>query len=177
MKGFTIVEVLTATLVMAILSALLLLNWRAGGESLAVDRAAHQLAHDMRAALERALGGQTFSACADISGYGVHFDEATPSCYLLYAECNGNSTYEGQNCEGGGSGPDAAVEIVDLERGVAIQSVSPGPKADVLFTPPEPQVSLKPGNPSEVHIVLRSLKTPTKTKTIKINKRAVVDID
>jgi len=139
--GFTLIEMLVVTGIIVIMTAFVSINWRSAGESLALDRSAHKVARDMRAAVELTLSSRIFTGCPSFSGYGIHMNFSIRTCYLIYAECNGNTTYQGKECDGsGGGGPDKQIEIFELEKGVQIQSIDPSPKFDAFFTPPDPSI-------------------------------------
>ena len=118
-KGFTIVELLVVLGVVSIISAITFTTLKTGGETLALDRSAHQVAQDMRRTGQMALRGEPFTCPAgSMVGYGIYFNRRNPSCYLIHAECDNVSFYDGINCQDGGGGLDQRVEKIDLEKGM-----------------------------------------------------------
>lgn len=181
-KGFTLVELLVVIALIVFITGLTLINLRTGADILVLERAAHRVAQDMRRTMEFTLRSQAFADCGGsdtLAGYGIRFNSAQPNCYLIYAECNDNATYQGVECDGTGSGPDKAVEAIELEKGVQIQSINPSPKFNILFIPPDPEILINnkktPGTQAVVTLELEN--DATKTRTVTISIKGVVDID
>lgn len=168
-RGFTLVEVLVASGIILLTTSLLFVNWRSAREHLALERAVSQVAQDVTRAQELALRSQAFSCSSgSISGYGLYFDITTPSSYLLFAECNGNNTYQ--------AGVDGLVETISFKQGITFSSLSPENNWSVVFVPPEPRVFLKPGDPSQAQVTLGLLTEPGFTRIVTVNSRGVIDI-
>jgi prepilin-type N-terminal cleavage/methylation domain-containing protein len=177
-KGFTLVELLVSIAVMGILLLVVVTNYRAGGQQLALERSAHKLAQDVRRAQEMAMSAEkcNLTGCngsVPSGGYGIYLEELTPKSYVLYADedNDGKRTI-------GGSNPDP-IEIISLEKGIEIKSLNPT-KMSVNFTPPDPKISLKDENGTDkenVTIVIWVKDNTSQTKTITINKAGLVDID
>ena len=167
--GFTIPELLVSIFIIVLMTAITLPNWHAGETTLALDRAAHKLSQDIRKATELAQRAQLFQcATGNISGYGVYVSTGTPSSYILYVECNGNQEYN--------SGVDAKFQEVILEGKVQITSAVPN-SFSVFFVPPVPTITIQPGNLTEAQITLSIAGDPTRSKTIGITTKGVIDID
>lgn len=173
MKGFTIPELLVSIFIIVLMTALVLPSWHAGETVLALDRAAHKLAQDMRRATELAQRAQPLApplTCApgNISGYGMHISSGTPASYTLYAECNGNQEYN--------AGVDAAFQTVTLESKIQITSATPS-SFSVFFVPPVPTITIQPGNLSQAQVTLSVADDPSKSKVITITTKGIIDID
>lgn len=172
MRGFTIPELLVSIFIIVLMTAIAVPSWRTGETTLALDRAAHKLAQDLRKATELAQRAQFFQcATGSISGYGMYFSSSTSTSYILYAECNGDLDYDA------GSSGDTIVQTMSLESRIHIESTAPSPFFSVLFVPPVPSVYLKPGDPSQVQIVLSVMDDPLRFKTITVTPKGVIDID
>lgn len=179
MKGFTIPELLISVFIIVLMTALTLPSWRLGETTLALDRAAHKLAQDIRKATELAQRAQSLAlplTCApgSISGYGIYFSTATPTSYILYAECNGDQDYDS------GVNGDTLVQTVTLENRLQITSATPSPSFSVFFVPPVPTITIQPtdpGNPDQAKITLSVVGDPTRFKTITVTTKGIIDID
>lgn len=173
-KGFTLIEIIAVVAIMVLLSAAVSVNWRTGDQSLALDRAAHQLSQDVRGAIEMSMQAKELSpgsSCpvGSIDGYGMFFDAANSSSYLLFADCDGDHQYR--------PGQDALVQTIRLDDQIRIVSVSPQSSESVLFVPPEPQVFITPMDETgRIQIMLSAKNDSAKTKIIFINARGVVEI-
>ncbi|MDP2641471.1 MAG: type II secretion system protein [Candidatus Yanofskybacteria bacterium] len=134
-KGFTLIELLVVITVIGMVSTVMVLSWRQGQDSLALQRATQKLAQDIRRASELALRAQTDvsqleSPCGSgsITGYGISFPSVPAESYVLFGDCDGSRTYE--------AGTDAVLRTVFLEQKTTVIE-SP---FSVMFTPPEPKV-------------------------------------
>tara|TARA_Y100000310_G_scaffold32715_1_gene30985 strand:- start:447 stop:977 length:531 start_codon:yes stop_codon:yes gene_type:complete len=172
-QGFTVIEILVVMAIVVLMTILVLPNWRAGEQSLALQRSAQKLAQDTRRAQELALRAQSFTCqIGTISGYGIFFDQSAPNSYILFAECNGNNTYN--------DGIDGIVdgESISLESGVEIASVTPGPTVSIVFIPPTPTIWINNDvGQTSVQVVLRRTGDPASTKTITITNKGIIDVD
>jgi len=171
--GFTIPELLVVVAIIVLMTGLMLPNFRSGERTLALNRVVHKAGQDVRRAQELALRAQAYTCPNDpaekISAYGVFFDQNTPTSYILFAECNGNNTYN--------TGTDGIVEIIQLESGIEIQSVSPSPQISIVFIPPIPTVFLKPGDPSLAQVSFRRIDGVGDSKILGISSKGIIDID
>lgn len=191
--GFTLVELLVSLFIIILLSGIILANYRAGGQQFALQRSANKLAQDIRraqamamSAKETNLGGQvpTGQEFVPKGGYGIYFDEGSPSSYVIFADCNENKKYEGSGLACGPTGTEYTehVETIELEREVQINDIqkegggSPD-KIYITFIPPDPETHIVPpvgSEPSWCEIILG---VNAKTKTIKINKAGLIEVE
>lgn len=177
MKGFTIPELLISVFIIVLMTVIAVPSWRAGETTLALDRAAHKLAQDIRKATELAQRAQSFQcATGSIKGYGMYFSSATPISYILYAECNGDKDYDS------GVGGDTIVPpTITLENRIQIESTIPSSSFSVLFEPPTPLIFIRqPGNSTEfsqAQIRLSIIDDPSRFKVITITTKGIIDID
>ena len=184
-SGFTLIELIVVLGVVALVSTIAFTTLKTGGETLALDRASHRLAQDLRRAAQMALRGEVFTcpnAGDTVAGYGIRFDKSGSTiarCYLIYADCTNDAVYTGPNCATGGAGStDGIVETISLETGVEIAGISLGSPADVQFDPPYPTVHIKQStSPGAIlKIVLSSVVNPSQMKTVEITGRGAIRI-
>jgi len=169
--GFTLSELLVVIGIIALITVLVVPNWRSGERSLALDRVVHKAGQDVRKVQELALRAQAYTCDppGSISGYGIFFDESNSTSYILFAECNGSNIYN--------AGIDGIVKTVQLESGIEIQSVSPSPKASIVFIPPAPTVFIKPGDPLAAQVFFVRIDGVGDTKILDVSSKGVIDID
>ena len=170
--GFTIPELLVVVSIIILMTGLTLPNWRSGERTLTLDRVVHKAGQDVRRVQELALRAQAYICdTGSISGYGVFFDQDTPTSYILFAECNGNNTYDDEI--------DGIVEEVQMESGIKIQSVFPGPQISIVFVPPIPLVFLKPGDPPLplARVFFKRIDEVGTQRTLEVTSRGVIDMD
>ena len=183
MRGFTLVEMLVVIGIVAILGGIAFVNFRPGNESLALDRASHRLAQDIRRATSLALQAKDVDNCVSpsepASGYGVYLKESSPGEYIIFGDCDHQP---GGGKEGYKSGKDVIIETITLEAPIVIDSLTPGAAWSIAFFPPTPVVAIcgdeNCGAPlPEASLILMSAKNPSLRKTIKVYASGVVDIE
>ncbi len=168
MRGFTIPELLISVFIIVLMTAIVLPNWRAGETTLALDRAAHKLSQDIRKATELAQRAQFYDcAVGSIKGYGVYMASGTSTSYTLYVECNDNETYDGPAV-------DAVFETVTLENRIQLTSSS---SFSIRFVPPVPTITIQPGGLTQAQVTLSVIGDPSRSKTITITTKGIIDID
>jgi len=177
--GFTLVEILVVVAVIFILSLIILPNYRSSTSQFTLARSAHKLAQDIRRVSEMAMSAKELpGGVMPAGGYGIFFDVSWDNKkYRLYADTQppgGNEFF---------TAADTIVEppYIELEKGVVIQSINtPANKVGINFKPPAPTVKIKYSATDEVGTVIITLaleSDPTKTKTIKINKAGLIDVE
>ncbi len=165
--GFTLIELMVVITIILLLTSLGLANYRRGEEVFALERAAQKLAQDLRRTAQIAMAGKERGGAFPAGGYGIYFPAGTNSSYILFADLNGNSSYDGG---------DAVIENLSLkERGVRISSFSPGPSLSITFFPPNPTVTINP-NPGSPYKATITLSLGGEEKKIEINKVGLIDI-
>lgn len=132
-KAFTLIELLVITSIIIILSALALPSYKGGDKRLALQRAASKLAQDLRGAQAMAVSAKEYQGAVP-SGYGIYFIESEPNHYLLFAD-NGDKRY---------SIGDRIVEDIPLEGAASLGKLSTGPSLTIVFTPPDPEITITP---------------------------------
>lgn len=183
-KAFTLVELMVVTAIMVLLTTLVLFNYRAGAQQLALDRATQKLAQDIRRAQEMAMSATVCEPCGDVvpEGYGVtlHRTFLGGTKYRIYAD-DGDETFNDSS--------DILIGApIDLEKGVFIKRIQiEFPVANCLegivnFRPPDPVVNISSNGPprdgkQRLEIILALEADPSKTKTIKVNNAGLIYVE
>jgi len=137
-EGYTLIELLVVIVMMGILSAVIFASTRNSPKTLALDRSAQKLGQDISQAREMAMRG-SLATCSvgAVTGYGIFFATATPSQYLIYADCNADKKYS--------SGSDKQIGgFLSFESGVSISGLKTGisgtatTSLNIFFEPPDP---------------------------------------
>lgn len=165
-KGFTLVELLVVSGIVIFLSGIVLVNYRAGDEDFRLQRSAHKLAQDIRRAGEMAMSAREFQGSFPEGGYGVQVKLSENTSYILYADKNGNETFDGQ---------DGEVERIFFEKGVFIKSLSKN-NLSVNFRPPQPKIAIIGGS-SSASITLALKSDPAKTRIIEVNAAGLIEVE
>ena len=134
-KGFTLIELLVSVAIIALMSSIFMVNYHGANKRSELNVTKQKLASDIRVAQNNSLGSKAYNAAGDTpsGGWGVHFDIANPSSYIIFADINANQTYDA------GEGVDTKI----LPAGVTINLISPmrpDHTLDIIFFPPDPVV-------------------------------------
>lgn len=193
-EGFSLVEMLAVIAIISILALIVLPNYRAGQQQLALSRSAQKLAADTRMAQEMAMAMKELVGSSIPAGYGIYIDfgnnswirdDLNPKCggikkgYLLYADINGDQQYTPADANNGGK-----LEVICLEKGVIIkelQNTTSGyrERVGINFKPPDPTINIHElgGGQTELKIILALENYPLKTKTVIVNKAGLIAVE
>ena len=171
-KSFSLVEFLVVIAIVGILAVIIFPYYFSARKQLALQRAASQLALDIRKVQGMAMSSEEYSDCSGTIGYkygyGIFLQQNKPEQYILFADCNGDGNYS--------SGEDEIIVGGDVgfETGIEINSLSSN-NLKIAFTPPEPIVTFIP---SSVNIaIIELINEQGQTKTIKVNKAGLIFIE
>src|SRR3989338_124006 len=166
--GFTLIEMVAVFAIIGLLGGVVFVGGRTADRSLALDRAAQQVAQDIRRGGELAFGAELFTCAggpALFSGYGIYFTASAPSQYILYANCNG---VDSEGYRSNPPDPDEIVETFFFDPSVEIGDVDDGGTGDewsVAFFPPEPRIALCTADSCTTSLTAASLTLRSKSDT------------
>lgn len=167
-KGFTLIELFVVITIIGILSSALFLGKTKSEEELALQRAAYQLAQDLREIQEMTMGaGQ---ALCGIHSFGIYLKQGSgQNSYILFGDCN-------TNCYFDGTPSDEVLREVKMKKNVVYNLLS---ALHIIFTPPDPKIYINStnclndwGEEASISLLLNS-----KTKTVKINSVGRIEIE
>ena len=178
-NGFTLIEILVALSIIALLSGIFLVNFSQSRGRFALQRAVHKLAQDLREINQMALspveaicpGGKA------VYEFGVYLDQFSPDRYILFANCDASREYN--------SGVDKALNTVYFEREVSVCRLSPYSPASIVFSPPVPKIYINglADTYPEAQIILwreddslNCLEGGADRKVIEVNKSGLIEI-
>lgn len=141
--GFSLVEMLVVIFISALLSTLILVNYRAGQEKYNLSQAAQQLASDIRRIQNLALTGRVQGADIPI-GYGINIDSVNQYT-IFYNKLPMPNPYTNKY-KPTGSPSSINLETIALSSGVTLDSVSV--THCIFFAPPDPTTYIDGNNPS-----------------------------
>lgn len=134
--GFTVIELLVVIVIITVISAVMVINFRKGEGGNKLQRSAQQIVQSIRKAQNMAISSIEYEG--EVSGYGVHFERQTmPNFYYLFFDKSGDNRYNAE----------PKIETINLEKGILIESLSTGNQLDIVFNPPEP-LTVFDDNPS-----------------------------
>jgi len=176
-NGFTIIELLVVTAIIAIISAMVLANYRSGEKQYIFNQAMQKLVSDLRKAQNMAVSGSGIAG--RYCGYGILIKPAVDyTSYTFYGDIP-----PGGNCGISNNKYDSSdySETVNLAERVLFNSSSPSP-LDVFFKAPEPttyinQVSQYEDNEKEGTVILEYEGESALTKTIRINVHGLIQTE
>lgn len=161
-NGFTLIEMIASIFIIALISGLFLANYHGANKRTALTMEVQKVASDIRLVQGYSLGSKEFSGAIPAGGWGIYFTEGALS-YIIFADVDGGKDYDVEE----------KVETIDLAEGVAINAVSLGISASVVFLPPDPTVYLNGSSSGNVEIELSDGET---VKSIEVNSLGLVDV-
>lgn len=159
--GFTIIELMVSASIIAIMSGLIIANFRGSTQKSSLGNESERLSSILREANIDALIGLTVSGQRPVGGFGLHLVECSSSCrYLLFAD-NGDYVYDANDDE-------IIQDVGMLENNVYVDSLLPETVVDIVFTPPQGTIMINGGTAvDQVDIVLGFMDTGySKTLTV-----------
>lgn len=168
-------ELIIVISIIAIVSIIVLPNYRSGSRLLTLERSAHSLHHDIRRAQEMAMSAteHPFGSGNVPSGFGIVLSE-NDNYYRIYADTNGDEIFDLN------PGDDDIISQIPLEGGVFISSISIGGSGAINFKSPDPTIRIHQAGTNEslglIRITLR-IDPPGATRTITVNSAGSIYLD
>jgi len=178
-KGFSLVELLVVTIVIAMISSIVFIDYRRGQERVVLQRSIHRLAQDIRRTQELTMRAEDFRGSVSRGGFGVRFESNTSS-YVLFADCDNDRFFDAtgntlRTCATSTTTDPfpEKLEMRTLEEGVIINS-TPSP-ANIVFIPPDPAVRIN--NRNDITNVIITLSIGNYTGTITVYNSGLIAIE
>lgn len=126
--GFTLIDLIVSIAIFGLITASVLVNFRAGSRGDSVRQSANITATMLRRAQTMTLSGELLlDESFPIGGYGIYFDSADPDTLTLFADIDGNYVYD-------------AGEEIDTEDLAGDAYFSAGGNLGVVFSSPDSDV-------------------------------------
>lgn len=178
-KGLMLLEVLTVVAIILVLTLVVMVNHREGQKKVILERGAHKLAQDIRAAQEMAISGKEFDG-KEPFGYGIFIKNTPPPQikYILYADIIPSDDEIYSNLQ-------EIVESLEFEKGLFIKAIEiddiPGYNyTNIYFQAPDPIIKIKENNQADdfnkVKITIALESDDTRTKTVTVNTVGLIEI-
>ncbi|HEY4511871.1 MAG TPA: prepilin-type N-terminal cleavage/methylation domain-containing protein [Candidatus Paceibacterota bacterium] len=148
--GFTLVELLVSLGIFAVVTALVLMKHQSFSGGILLTNLAYETALTVRRAQSFGINVKGQGPVFDI-WYGVHFDRSKPTEFLLFADSNKNTTYEGTGACDGIDTADECFEKVLIKRNMSFNQLCiAGPSAEdcnrniinIIFKRPDPEARI-----------------------------------
>lgn len=145
--GFTLIELLVSIAIITVITSVVLVNHNRFNGSIFLGNLSYDVALSVRQAQIYGLSVREFGGSFNI-GYGVHFDDATPTSFFIFADIDRNQRYN--------VATDSIVETLTITRRNAISkfcatpfginqtekctdSGTPISTLDIAFNRPDPE--------------------------------------
>jgi len=163
-KGFTLIELLVSIVIIGILTTAVVASSPAAKQGFALMRSSQGLAQDIRRAQVKATAMKEIEGLSP-KGYGIYLTTGSPYLYILFADQDGDHTY---------NGGDTLIETINLETDVKISALLPGSPLNIVFEPPNPTVWVNNSSSSSSTITLYLENNVTKIREIFVNSSGLI---
>lgn len=162
-------EMLVVLSIIGIITGIVIFDVGSQRRNLALLRSAQNLSLNLRRVENFALSSKTFRTSGVPCGWGVHFNGAGSTNYIIFADKAVNADCSDRDFARAADGSED-LENINIDLQITFSSLSGG-LSDVIFSPPEPSVVFAP-NQTTATIVL--VNKSGATKTIIINKTGFI---
>jgi len=197
-SAFTLLEMIVSISLIVIITAIFIANYRSNNKRTDLIMTAQTLVGNLHAAQNNTLGLIKYGDQVPAGGWGIYFDTAKPTQYVLFADLNRSASDEPGNTHDADDGymsynsdsSDSAFEgdvnlgarIIDLPAGIEISSISldnntPLAAVNVTFLPPDPQTNIFDGlnTHDAIRVSLKDIRDNT-IKTVRINFLGLIEV-
>jgi len=178
-KGFSIIEFVVVSSIIAIISSIVFPNWNSIRQDILLQREAYKVAQDIRRTLEMSLAAQEVTCSEGVNGYLIYFKEGE-SNYSLYVDGGNEGLGDAdpnKNCRIGQVGLDENVKIENISTGASTGI----DEVQILFIPPNPEVKFFSDGVERtegfVKITLSIKGDSNKKRNIVVNKAGLVYVE
>lgn len=168
-RGFTLIEMLVVLAIIILLTGIVVFNVSTERQNSALLRSAQNLSLNLRRAQTYALTVKQFKTYGVPCGWGVHFNGADSTSYVIFADLALAADCSDRDFVRAVNGSED-FETVNLETGVTVSSLSNN-LSDVVFSPPEPSVTF---TPNQTVAIVTLINKNSSTRAININKTGFI---
>lgn len=98
-RGFTLIELVAVMGIFVVITSIVLVNNNQFGGKFLLENLAYDVALSVRTAQVYGTSVKRSDAGVFTNGYGIHFDAASPSSYVLFADAVANGLYDSSSGE------------------------------------------------------------------------------
>lgn len=171
-RGFSLIELVVVIGVMTLILAVMLANNGRFGGAISLRALTYDVALSIRQAQTYGLAVRQFSSSFQ-SGYGVHFDDVSPTSYVIFGDSNGNGLYDaGELVQQNQLNNGFRIAELCSAAGMGSPMLRALPSLDILFKRPEPDaiIRAKIGNTptlqAQARIILKSPRSDLMSVTV-----------
>lgn len=164
-RGFTILEAMITVAIIAIMSAVYLVDYRPTNQKIILDQAAAGVVSDLRYVQNMAMNVKKFNSEIPQGGYGINISNSYPvTTYTIFADCDNSHDYQSATTPCAGNTATEKVSNRALYSNINIASPS---LENIVFQPPSPIVWINGATAASATVTLQyGLSGLTKTITI-----------
>ena len=163
--GFTLVELLVVIAVILTITGAVVINYRRGGR-IDLQRTVVDISQKVREVEEMALASEEVNGSVPSGGYGVYFNSSDPDTYIIFADEDGDGSYDGAG---------ERVREEKIGSNVEIFNIIPSDPVSIIFVPPEPKVKID--NDYSNRFAEITFKRGNEMESIYINKIGLISIN
>lgn len=161
-SGFSVIELMVSAGIIAIISAMVVVNLRGSTQKSSLDNEAERLASVIRQAHINALIGLTVSGSRPLGGFGLRLSQCSSDCsYTLFAD-DGDYVY--------GAGDTLIEDLGLLDDNIYISLLAPDDPLDIVFVPPAGDIYLNGDVVADSAAITLGFESTAYTKRVILNR-------
>jgi Tfp pilus assembly protein FimT len=162
-NGFTMIDLVVGLFIIALITGLSYANFHSSSQRSRTLLAAQAVLSDFKLAENYTLGLQAYKGQPPIGGWGLRFDIATPTQYMIFADADDNKALS----------INEAFRTIVFPKNISISAISTTSPVDIVFAPPDPKIYIKASSTASSTI---SISDGGNTKKIYINFLGLADV-
>ena len=145
--GFTMIELMVSASIIAMMSVLVVANFRGSTQKTSLNNETERLSTILREANINSLVGLTVNGTRPEGGFGLHVEDCSFNCqYIIFADQDEDYIYDSNN----DGSPVSTIGMLDdnvyiktliLEDSILV----PGTPVDIVFVPPQGDIMINGG--------------------------------
>jgi len=179
--GLTLVEMIVSISMIVIIAALFIANYQSINKRSDLIMTAQNLVADLHYAQNNTLGLSKYNGVVPSGGWGVHFDTASSSNYVIFADLNGPGEIGYMSYDDGEGYINYGARLIELPPNIYISSITIGAgtttMSNVTFLPPDPKTNIYDGSATSTLLKIELTENKNNsTKTIQVNFLGLIEV-
>jgi len=181
LPGLTLIEMMVSISMIVIIAALFIANYQSVNKRTDLIMTAQNLVADLHYAQNNTLGLTKYNGVVPAGGWGVHFDTASSSQYIIFADLDSPEDLNYMVYDEDEGMVNYGARRIELPSNIYISSLRIGgattTMSNVTFLPPDPQTNIFDGSATSTLLEIELIENKNNSaKTIQINFLGLIEV-